>query len=100
MKAGDYNNAIFSRLVSGFVLQGGGVALNAAGDGLNAVPQNPAVLNEFSASNVADTLAMALSSGNVNSATNQFFFNLVDNASSLIRKSSPSSANWPTSIPT
>ncbi len=83
VKAGDYNNAIFSRLVSGFVLQGGGAALNAAGNGLVNVTQLPGVPNEFGTPNTADTLAMALSAGNINSGTNQFFFNLVDNSSSL-----------------
>ena len=81
--AGDYNDAIFSRLVSGFVLQGGGVALNAAGNNVVGVTARPAIPNEFGASNTADTLAMALSSGNPNSATNQFFFNLVNNSSNL-----------------
>ncbi len=83
VKSGAYNNVPFSRLVSNFVLQGGGVALNAAGNGLSTIPTNPAVPNEFGASNVADTLALALSGGNVNSGTNQFFFNLVNNSSTL-----------------
>ncbi len=83
VKSGDYNNALFTRLVSGFVLQGGGLKLDSAQTGLNATPVLPAVPNEFGASNTADTLAMALSSGNINSGTNQFFFNLVSNASSL-----------------
>jgi len=83
INAGDYNNAIFSRLVSGFVLQGGGLQLNSTGNALTSIPLFPAIPNEFGASNTADTLAMALSSGNPNSATDQFFFNLVDNSSNL-----------------
>lgn len=83
VNSGDYNNAIFSRLVSGFVLQGGGLKLSPSGDDLTSIPLNPAVPNEFGAANAPDTLAMALSSGNDNSATDQFFFNLVDNSSSL-----------------
>ena len=50
---------------------------------MNSVSQFPAVPNEFGASNTADTIAMALTSGNANSGTNQFFFNLVNNSSSL-----------------
>jgi cyclophilin family peptidyl-prolyl cis-trans isomerase len=84
VKAGDYNNAIFTRLVSGFVLQGGGLALNSSGTAITAVPQLPDVPNEFKGTpNSVGTLAMALSSGNDNSGTNQFFFNLVDNSASL-----------------
>ena len=100
VKAGDYNNALFTRLVSGFVLQGGGLTLDSAQTGLLATPVLPAVPNKFGASNTADTLAMALSSGNINSGTNQFFFNLVSNATRWIRRSSLCSANSPTSNPT
>lgn len=80
VNAGDYNNSIFSRLVSGFVLQGGGAALTSGGNGLTAVAVNPAVPNEFAAPNTADTLTMAQSPNDINSATNQFFFNTVDNS--------------------
>src|SRR5262249_20728999 len=46
---------------------------------------NQGVANEFSSSNVAGTIAMAQSTG-PNSATNQFFFNLVDNSAALDRQ--------------
>jgi cyclophilin family peptidyl-prolyl cis-trans isomerase len=83
VNSGRYDNALFTRLVSGFVLQGGGAALNSSGNGLNAVPQNPAIPNEFGASNTPGTLAMALSGGNANSATDQFFINLANNSATL-----------------
>lgn len=83
VKAGDYNDAVFSRLVSGFVLQGGGAKLNATNTGLVAVTPKPAVPNEFGTPNTKATLAMALSAGDINSGTDQFFFNLVDNSTSL-----------------
>jgi cyclophilin family peptidyl-prolyl cis-trans isomerase len=84
VNSGAYNNAIFSRLVSGFVLQGGGATLTTSpsGSNLNLIPTNPTVPNEFSASNTFGTLAMAQSAGNPNSATDQFFFNLANNGGS------------------
>jgi cyclophilin family peptidyl-prolyl cis-trans isomerase len=87
--SGAYDNSIFSRLVSDFVLQGGGATLdsNASGDvtGLTAIPTFPAIPNEFNASNsnLFGTIAMAQTGGNINSATNQFFFNLGNNSTSL-----------------
>jgi cyclophilin family peptidyl-prolyl cis-trans isomerase len=80
--SGDYNNAIFTRLVSKFVLQGGGSAVSPSGINLNPVPILPAVPSEFGISNTAGTIAMALSAGNPNSGTNQFFINLVNNNAS------------------
>ena len=85
VKAGLYNDSIFSRRVAGFVLQGGGAKLaNAAGDDLSLVAASPtAIPNEFEASNKKNTLAMAQSPGDPNSATDQFFFNLLDNSGTL-----------------
>jgi peptidyl-prolyl cis-trans isomerase A (cyclophilin A) len=85
VNSGAFNNAIFTRLVSGFVLQGGGATLqvSSSGSSLQAVPALAPVPNEFSAPNTAGTLAMALTAGNPNSGTNQFFFNLVDNSTQL-----------------
>jgi cyclophilin family peptidyl-prolyl cis-trans isomerase len=88
--SGAYDNAIFSRLISDFVLQGGGatVQFDPTTDdvtGLTAIPTLPTVPNEFTGanSNVFGTIAMAQSGGNPNSATDQFFFNLGNNSSSL-----------------
>lgn len=98
--SGAYDNSIFHRLASGFVLQGGGFKYNekvnadatatppitASPASITAIPTNPAVKNEFDGinrSNVAGTVAMAKLGGNPDSATNQFFFNLADNSSNL-----------------
>ncbi len=87
--SGAYDNSIFSRLVSDFVLQGGGATLqsDAAGNvtGLTTIPTLSAIPNEFDPgnSNLFGTIAMAQTGGNINSATDQFFFNLGNNSSSL-----------------
>ncbi len=100
VNSGAYDNSIFHRLASGFVLQGGGFKYNdkvnadptatppitASPASITAIPTNPAVKNEFDGtnrSNLADTVAMAKLGGNPDSATNQFFFNLADNSSNL-----------------
>jgi cyclophilin family peptidyl-prolyl cis-trans isomerase/sugar lactone lactonase YvrE len=78
---GDYRNVLLHRLVRGFVLQGGGYTL--AGTTFAPIPADPPVGNEFRISNTRGTLAMAKRSGDPNSATNEFFFNLADNATLL-----------------
>src|SRR5579884_86288 len=85
INSGAYNNTIFHRLVTGFVLQGGGFKFSQSGSTgqLTPVTALQAVPNEFGASNVAGTLAMAKLGGDPNSATDQFFFNLGDNSSNL-----------------
>lgn len=81
--SGAYNNSIFHRLATGFVLQGGGFTFDAAAKTIDTIPTNPSVQNEFGTSNTQGTLAMALVGSDINSATDEFFFNLVDNSSSL-----------------
>jgi cyclophilin family peptidyl-prolyl cis-trans isomerase len=83
VQSGAYNNAIFHRLVKGFVLQGGGFTFNPTAHTLDPIAENPAILNEFGTSNTLGTLAMAKKGNDPNSATNQFFFNLADNSSNL-----------------
>lgn len=88
---GKYTDAIFHRSakLSGgtpFVLQGGGFSFETNPSSIAAIPTDPAVQNEPDAtnrSNLRGTVAMAKLGGNPNSATNQFFFNLSDNASIL-----------------
>lgn len=101
--AGLYDESIMHRLSRNFVLQGGGfyqdlinepalggVSLNPNArvdlDG-NLATNNPTIVNEYSSppirSNVTGTVAMARMGGQVNSATNQFFFNLRDTNSFL-----------------
>lgn len=84
INSGGYNNAIFSRLVSGFVLQGGGAEVDPT-NGLKATPIiNPPVPSEFGASNTAGTLAMGLKGNpsDPNSGTDEFFINLANNNAS------------------
>lgn len=76
---GSYDGTIFHRTVPGFIVQGGGFDIDGA------IPTDAPVQNEFSAtrSNLRGTIAMAKLGGNPNSATNQWFFNLANNASNL-----------------
>ncbi|HEY4313111.1 MAG TPA: peptidylprolyl isomerase [Pirellulales bacterium] len=84
---GAYNNTFIHRSIADFIIQGGGYTANGAPFPYTTIPahitQNAPVQNEFNLSNTAGTLAMALLSGNPNSATSEWFFNLVDNSSNL-----------------
>ncbi len=70
---GDYVDSIVHRSVPDFVIQGGGFYSD-----FSAIPADPAIANEFGASNLRGTMAMARTS-DPNSATSQWFINLVDN---------------------
>ena len=96
-----YERMFFDRLIPGFVLQGGGwfaadqtnttpITTNSLGNiykndtlGVASLRLPDQVASEFFnaaiVSNTTGTLAMALPSGNVNGAANQFFFNLTNN---------------------
>jgi len=77
-----YTNSVVHRVSPGFVVQGGGFSF--AGDWpLERNAANPAIVNEPVYSNVKGTIAMAKVGGNPNSATDQWFFNLANNASNL-----------------
>ena len=80
--SGAYNGSVFHRSVPGFILQGGGFTVDNNGYPL-AIPTNAPVVNEYGLPNVTGTIAMAKLNGNANSATDQWFFNLVDNTSTL-----------------
>lgn len=76
---GFYSNTVFHRVVSGFVVQGGGYAVDQTT--LKAT-RAPIILEAPSAtglSNVQGTIAMARTA-DLNSATSQFFVNTVDNS--------------------
>lgn len=79
---GFYNCTVFHRHSPGFVLQGGGYAapLNPGGTVPPLKPTRPAIALEVGRglSNTANTIAMARTTA-LDSATSQFFFNLVDN---------------------
>jgi cyclophilin family peptidyl-prolyl cis-trans isomerase len=79
---GYFTNTIIHRSVPGFIIQGGEYYFSSLTQ-LSYIPTFSAVPNEPGISNVAGTIAMAKVSGNVNSATDQWFINLVDNSSNL-----------------
>lgn len=78
VNSGAYGSSIIHRSVPGFIIQGGGFKTTTA-----AIPANAPVANEFKASNLRGTIAMAKLGGDPNSATNQWFINLADNSANL-----------------
>ncbi|MBQ4315015.1 MAG: peptidyl-prolyl cis-trans isomerase [Lentisphaeria bacterium] len=75
IRSGFYNNTIFHRVIPGFMVQGGGFDTDFV-----QKPTNKPIKNEAAnqLSNKRGTLAMARTQV-VDSATCQFFINLVDN---------------------
>ncbi|MCH9058658.1 MAG: peptidylprolyl isomerase [Planctomycetes bacterium] len=84
VRDGDWDETFMHRLVSGFMLQMGGFAFGDEA-GVRSVTTDPAIVNEFniSRSNIERTVAMAKLSSGPNTATSQFFINLVDNSANL-----------------
>lgn len=73
--SGFYNNTIFHRVIAGFMVQGGGFDANMVQKKTHAPIKNEATNG---LKNTRGTIAMARTSV-VDSATSQFFINLVDN---------------------
>ena len=79
---GAYNESFIHRSVPGFIVQGGGFMTDMDGNP-SAIPQNAPVDNEPVYSNVRGTIVMAKTAAGPNTATNQWFFNLANNAANL-----------------
>jgi peptidyl-prolyl cis-trans isomerase A (cyclophilin A) len=75
VKSHQYDGTIFHRVIPGFMIQGGGFVT-----GMQQKPTKAPIVNESTngLSNERGTIAMART-GDPNSATAQFFINLVDN---------------------
>ena len=81
-----YDGMIFHRVVSGFVIQGGGYAIPESPGGMPShVPTRDPIENDARSSGLSNqrgTIAMARTA-KPDTATSQFFINLVDNSRTL-----------------
>ena len=84
-KSGHYNDTIFHRVIDGFMIQGGGFTAD-----MEQKPTKAPIRNEAmnGLKNARGTIAMARTMV-VDSATSQFFINLVDNAFLDFRNPTP-----------
>jgi cyclophilin family peptidyl-prolyl cis-trans isomerase len=79
---GDYSDSVIHRSIAGFIIQSGGLVTDGNAM-LSQITQRPAVVNEPVFSNVRGTIAMAKLPSGPDTATNQWFINLANNASNL-----------------
>lgn len=82
---GFYSGTIFHRVINGFMIQGGGMTAD-----MNQKPTHAPIKNEANngLKNLRGTIAMART-GVVDSATGQFFINVVDNGFLDFRSETP-----------
>ena len=80
VRRGDYTATYLHRVPDDFVVQGGAYRFQPYVGPVD-VATDPPVINEFGASNIRGTAAMAKIDGDPDSATNQWFVNLSDNTS-------------------
>ena len=81
---GSYDQTLIHRLVSNFVIQGGGyswpsLSSNQTGGSPIRVQSKGEIINEPNNSNLMGTIAMAKVPGKPNSATSEWFINIADN---------------------
>jgi len=76
---GFYNGTVFHRVIANFMIQGGGYTADLD---LKEAGLRDGIVNEWDNGliNEQGTVAMARRGGDVNSATSQFFINVVDNS--------------------
>ncbi|TDU81632.1 cyclophilin family peptidyl-prolyl cis-trans isomerase [Prosthecobacter fusiformis] len=79
VETGAYNGVIFHRSIPGFILQGGGYVPTDSPNYFTSLLKRPPSENEPGISNVRGTVAHAKVGDNPDSATHDFFFNLVAN---------------------
>lgn len=83
VRTGAYDNTVIHRSVFGFIVQGGGYQFDDAEKAITPIDSFDPVENEPNLSNLKGTIAMAKLSGDPDSATNQWFFNLSNNSANL-----------------
>ena len=79
--SGRYDGTVVHRLVPDFVFQGGWLTFDETANTFSPIATDPTITNEFEVSNTRGTIAMAKLGGDPDSATSQWFINLVDNTS-------------------